>query len=59
MSDLHSRMPVLLAAEDYHAWLSGDLELLKPFPASRMDAWKVSSAVGNVQNAGADLCKEL
>lgn len=53
---LHDRMPVILSPSDYDRWLDpGDPErlptdLLRPFPAEQMTAWKVSSAVGNTKN---------
>ena len=53
---LHDRMPVILAPQDYARWLdSGDperlpIDLMRPFPADAMTAWKVSSAVGNTKN---------
>jgi putative SOS response-associated peptidase YedK len=31
------------------------IDLLRPFPAEKMTAWKVSSAVGNVKNDEAGL----
>lgn len=59
---LHDRMPVILSPSDYDRWLEpGDpdrpppIDLLRPFPAERMTAWKVSSAVGNTKNDSADL----
>lgn len=53
---MHDRMPVILSPADYDRWLDpGDpdrlpTDLLRPFPAERMTAWKVSSAVGNTKN---------
>jgi len=53
---LHDRMPVILAPQDHARWLDpGDperppIDLLRPFPADAMTAWKVSSAVGNTKN---------
>jgi putative SOS response-associated peptidase YedK len=53
---IHDRMPVILPPKDYQRWLEpGDpshlpIDLLKPYPAGEMKAWKVSSAVGNVRN---------
>ena len=58
---LHDRMPVILAPQDYDRWLDpGDperppIDLLRPFPAERMKAWKVSSAVGNTKNDSPNL----
>lgn len=53
---LHNRMPVILKRDDYQRWLDpGDsqrlpVDLLRPFPAEEMKTWKVSRAVGNVNN---------
>jgi putative SOS response-associated peptidase YedK len=58
---LHDRMPVILAPRDYARWLdTGDperppIDLLRPFPAEAMKAWKVSSAIGNTKNDGPEL----
>jgi putative SOS response-associated peptidase YedK len=56
MEPIHNRMPVILHRQDYERWLSpGDpahlpVNLLRPYPADEMKAWKVSRAVGNVRN---------
>jgi putative SOS response-associated peptidase YedK len=56
MERLHNRMPVILAPKDYARWLSPasashlPIDLLRPFPADEMTAWKISRAVGNVKN---------
>jgi putative SOS response-associated peptidase YedK len=53
---IHNRMPVILKPSDYGRWLEpGDpaqppVDLLRPFEADRMKAWKVSARVGNVRN---------
>lgn len=58
---LHDRMPVILSPSDYDRWLEpGDpdrppIDLLRPFPAERMTAWQVGSAVGNTKNDSPDL----
>lgn len=58
---MHDRMPVILSPSDYDRWLDpGDparppIDLLRPFPAERMTAWKVSPAVGNTKNDSPDL----
>jgi putative SOS response-associated peptidase YedK len=49
-------MPVILKREDYARWLAPadpshlSLDLLRPFPADEMKAWKVDNDVGNVRN---------
>jgi len=56
MEPIHNRMPVILAPRDYQRWLEpGEpthlpVDLLRPYPAEEMKAWKVGSAVGNVRN---------
>lgn len=56
MATLHTRMPVILKREDYGRWLDpGDparppVDLLRPFDADAMTAWKVNARVGNVRN---------
>ncbi len=51
---IHDRMPVILAPEDYDAWMDPDLSdpgrlkaFLKPYPSERMLAYPVSKAVNN------------
>ena len=56
MAPVHNRMPVILEPRDYERWLDpGDpvrppVDLLHPFPAEKMTAWRVSQRVGNVRN---------
>jgi putative SOS response-associated peptidase YedK len=56
MQSLHNRMPVILHRQDYERWLAPadasrlPVDLLRPFPAEEMKAWRVSSDVGNVCN---------
>ena len=57
VAELHDRMPVILAAENWGAWLgerAADLEelksLLRPYPADDMVIWPVDRRVGNVNN---------
>jgi putative SOS response-associated peptidase YedK len=56
LEPIHNRMPVILAPKDYQRWLEpGEptrlpVDLLRPYPANEMKAWKVSNAVGNVRN---------
>jgi putative SOS response-associated peptidase YedK len=58
---LHNGMPVIIPAKDYDRWLQpGDptrppVDLLRPFDADKMTAWKVDRAVGNVKNDRAEL----
>jgi putative SOS response-associated peptidase YedK len=52
---VHERMPVILAPGDGERWLDPRQvpgELLRPFPASEMDAYPVSSWVNNARHEG-------
>ncbi len=54
---LHDRMPVILAPDDYPAWLGEDavrdvLELLRPYPSEAMRAYPVSTVVNSPKNDG-------
>ena len=57
VAPLHNRMPVIIERKDYARWLGGLAysDLLRPFPAGQMTAWKVDAAVGNVRNDTAEL----
>lgn len=56
MQGLHDRMPVMLQPKDYTRWMAPadpaqlPVDLLRPFPAEDMKAWKVGQDVGNVRN---------
>lgn len=54
IAQLHDRMPLIIAPEDYAAWLDSAnpraVELVKPFPSERMRAWRVSTRVNKVGN---------
>jgi putative SOS response-associated peptidase YedK len=58
---VHNRMPVIVEAKDYSRWLTRAdeeqplLDLLRPYDADQMNAWKVSREVGSVLNNGAGL----
>jgi putative SOS response-associated peptidase YedK len=54
MRPIHDRMPVILAPEDWGAWLECDSKdavglqgLLKPYPEEGMTAWQVSTKVNS------------
>lgn len=53
---MHDRMPVIIPERDYDRWLQPGnpdqppIDLLRPFDAEKMTAWKVNKAVGNVKN---------
>lgn len=56
MKKIHDRMPVILTKEEEKDWLSESEDpsalqlMLDPYTSSKMDAYKVSSAVGSVRN---------
>ena len=58
---LHDRMPCIIPEKDYDRWLQpGDpdrppIDLLRPFDADKMTAWRVDKAVGNVKNDSPEL----
>jgi putative SOS response-associated peptidase YedK len=62
---IHDRMPVILHRQDYARWLAPadpaqlPVDLLRPFPAEEMKAWRVSNDVGNVRNNRPDLAEPL
>jgi len=63
MERIHDRMPLIVPQQEYSRWLNSDLsqppvDLLRPYPAEEMKAWKVSQRVGNVRNNAPDLCEE-
>jgi putative SOS response-associated peptidase YedK len=61
---VHNRMPVIIEPKDFTRWLTPaeeeppPIDLLRPFDAEAMKAWKVSSDVGNVRNDRPELCIE-
>jgi putative SOS response-associated peptidase YedK len=62
MSDLHNRMPVILAEKDWAKWLGEEpatndelLVMLKPCNDSDLKIWPVDKRVGNVRNKGPEL----
>ena len=59
IAHIHHRMPVILEAEDYQAWLTGDVEaagaLLKPLEDAKLQSFEVSPRVGNVRNDDPEL----
>jgi putative SOS response-associated peptidase YedK len=62
---MHNRMPVIIQPKDYDRWLTpGDperppVDLLRPFPAEQMTAWKVDRKVGNVKNDTPDCIEPM
>jgi putative SOS response-associated peptidase YedK len=50
MRAIHDRMPVIIAREDYAAWLADDEGLLRPAPDDALQAYPVSMAVNQAAN---------
>lgn len=66
IADIHNRMPVILRREDEAEWLNRDNRdvpalqaLLEPYDPSKMRAYPVSAAVGNVRNNYPELLEEV
>lgn len=61
VATIHDRMAVILPPEHWDAWLGGaaGTEVLKPYSAELMRAYKVNRRVGNVRNNDAALLEEL
>ena len=65
MEPIHNRMPVIIPPKDYERWLAPadpahlPVDLLRPYPAQEMKAWKVGKAVGNTRNNDASLVEPL
>ncbi len=53
LAEIHDRMPLILAPEDYARWLSDDpdpRELLRPFPSAPIRMWPISTRVNKPEN---------
>lgn len=65
MKEIHDRMPVILAPDDFAKWLSRDVpgkdvaDLLKPFDVDQMEAWPVSTMVNSPKNDAAELVEKV
>lgn len=70
LADIHNRMPVILAQEDYADWLADGAELtprevgllqhlLRPYDAEKMRAYPVSTYVSRAGNEGPDCIAPL
>lgn len=63
VAGLHDRMPVILAPDDAGRWLEADpgeaLALLRPCPASWLEAFPVSRRVGSPANDDPDLIRPI
>ena len=63
---IHDRMPVILEPKDYERWLGEKpaepchlMAMLKPYSPAAMEAYPVSTRVGNAKNADATLFEPL
>ena len=63
---IHDRMPVILEPASYSKWLGEEpadpphlMAMLKPYPAEAMEAYPVSTRVGNVKNTDAALIERF
>jgi putative SOS response-associated peptidase YedK len=64
MTEIHDRMPVILPKELEKPWLESKdehqlLEMLKPFPAELMNAYRVSELVNSPGNNSVEITKPL
>ncbi|MCH1624860.1 SOS response-associated peptidase [Ferdinandcohnia quinoae] len=66
VSQVHDRMPVILKKEDEQTWLQRNevdmkelLRLIMPFPTEEMQAYPVSTLVGNVKNEGLECIEKI
>ena len=66
MESVHHRMPVILAPDDWDAWLDPEntdtdelAKLLVPAPEEMLTLWPVDPAVGNVRNNRPELQEPL
>jgi len=60
MKPIHNRMPVMLDADGQERWLeSPDTNLLKSFPATKMEAWPVSTAVNKPTHDAPDCIEPI
>lgn len=50
MRTIHDRMPVIIAKQDYAAWLAGKEDLLRPAPEGALHAFPVGMAVNQAAN---------
>lgn len=59
MCEIHDRMPVIIAPENYVRWLStiepDPRDLLVPYPAELMTMWPISTRVNSPRNDDRDL----
>jgi len=63
---VHERMPLIIARDEWDRWLDPELsdmqtiqQMIKPYPADEMRAYKVSSRVNNARNDDAALIEPV
>jgi putative SOS response-associated peptidase YedK len=59
LRNIHDRMPVIIAREDYGAWLAGEDGLLGPAPDNVLEARPVSMAVNQAANDSPKLLERV
>lgn len=66
VASVHDRMPVIVAAADWSAWIDPTrtvpeeiTPMLAPYPASAMESWPVSTRVNNVTNRDSTLMQRV
>ena len=66
LEPIHSRMPVIIRAEDRKTWLDPEehdparlIPLLAPYPSDDLDAWEVSRTVNSPGNDGPENIEPL
>lgn len=61
----HDRMPLIVKRADWQRWLEPGsaeqppVDLLRPFDAEQMKAWRVDPKINNVRNTGPELSEPL
>ena len=63
LGHIHDRMPLMVERDRWSQWLDprvgGELSLLVPAAPGSLEAYPVSTAVGNVRNNGPELVEPL
>jgi putative SOS response-associated peptidase YedK len=58
VTEIHDRMPLILAPGDYARWLGDEpdpADLMRPFPAEPMRMWRISTRVNKPENEDASI----
>lgn len=61
ISEIHTRMPVILPEDKLDAWLSGEAgkQILAPYPADRMTVWPIRPRVNSPKNDDPDILEPI